>query len=140
MGCFCPKNMFLQLKHIHRIYLKLLSITCVKIHQIPYVVFETISHFSRHNSSVFFRLNVLYTFYKSSPAKCKFSEFSLLALKLTKFEMSFFKQKASFSSKFRSLFIVMRHNSSVLFQLKFYMLLTKVADQSAKFQNFYCSR
>ena len=52
---FCPKNTFLQLKdYIERIYLTLLSTTCVKIHQITYVIFETISHFSRHNSSVFF--------------------------------------------------------------------------------------
>ena len=50
---FCPKNAFLQLKHyIQRIYLTLLSTTCVKIHQITYVIFETISHFSRHNSSL----------------------------------------------------------------------------------------
>ena len=61
MGYFCPKNTFLQLKHyIQRIYLTLLSTTCVKIHQIPYVIFETISHFSRHNSSVFFSSNITY--------------------------------------------------------------------------------
>ena len=54
MGYFCPKTTFLQLKYyIQRIYLTLLSTTCVKIHQI-YVIFETISHFSRHNSSVSF--------------------------------------------------------------------------------------
>ena len=39
---------------IQRIYLKLLSTTCVKIHQITYVTFETISLFSQHNSSVSF--------------------------------------------------------------------------------------
>ena len=27
-----------------------------EIHQIPYVIFETISHFSRHNLSVYFKL------------------------------------------------------------------------------------
>ena len=47
MGYFCPKNTFLQLKrYIQRIYLTLLSTTCVKIHQFTYVIFETISHFS----------------------------------------------------------------------------------------------
>ena len=54
---FCPKNTFLQLKHyIQWIYLTLsnISTTCVKIHQITYVLFETISHFSQHNSSVSF--------------------------------------------------------------------------------------
>ena len=55
MGYFCPKNSFPQLKHYtQRIYLTLLSTTCVKIHQISYVIFKTVSHFSRHNSSVFF--------------------------------------------------------------------------------------
>ena len=42
----------------------------------------------------------------------------------TKFLMSFLTQNASFSSKFRSLFSVIRHNHSVLF-MKLYMLLTK---------------
>ena len=68
----------------------------------------------------------LHTFHKSSPSKCIFSDYPLLALKFTKFLMSFFKQKVSFFSKFGSLFgvmkdnssshfIVMRDNSSVLF-------------------------
>ena len=103
MGYFCPTNTFLQLKHyIQRIYLTSL------------VIFKTISHFSRHNSSVFLA-QTLHTFYKSSPSKWKFSDFPLLGLKFTKFLMSFFKQKVSFSSKFGSLFNVMRDNSSVLF-------------------------
>ena len=49
MGYFCPKNTFFQLKHyIQRIYL------------ISPVIFETISHFSRHNSSVLFSSNITY--------------------------------------------------------------------------------
>ena len=98
------------------------SITCLYlpyfqllIHQIPYVIFETISHFSRRNSSVFFLAQTLHTFNKSSPSKCKFSDFPLLALKFTKFLMSFFKQKVSFTSKFGSLFSVIRDNCSVFF-------------------------
>ena len=77
---FCPKkNKFLELKHyIQQIYLTLLSTTCVQIHQITYVIFGTISHFSQHNSSV-------------------------------------------------------------SFQLKQYILSTKVAHQSANFQTFHCS-
>ena len=55
-GYICLRTAFLQLKHIQKIYLTLLSTTCVKIHQISYVIFETISHFSRHNSSVLFYL------------------------------------------------------------------------------------
>ena len=39
----CPKNTFLQLKHyMPKIYLTLLSNTCVKIHQISYVILKTI--------------------------------------------------------------------------------------------------
>ena len=73
------KNTFLELKHyINKIYVTLLSTTCVKIYQITYVIFETISHFSRRNCSVFF-------------------------------------------------------------YLKFYILSTKVAHQSADFQTFPCS-
>ena len=115
MGYFCPKNTFLQLEHyLPKIYLTLLSTTCVKIHQITYVIFETISHFSRHNSSVFLA-QTLYTFYKNSPSKWKLSDFPLLGLKFTKFLMSFFKQKVSFSSEVGSFFSVMRDNSCVLF-------------------------
>ena len=50
-GYIFRKTTFLQLKHcIQKIYLTLLSTICVKIHQIPYVIFETTSHFSRHFS------------------------------------------------------------------------------------------
>ena len=98
MGHICPKNTFLQLKHyIQRIYVTLLSTTCVKIHQTP-------CHFLRH-------------------------DFPLPELKFTKFLMSFFKQKVSFSSKCGSLFSVMRVNSSVLFHIKLYMLSTKGTHQ-----------
>ena len=52
---FVGKNTFLQLKHyIHRIYLTLLSTTYVKLHQVPLVIFKTISHFSQHNSFALF--------------------------------------------------------------------------------------
>ena len=61
MGHFCPKNIFLQLKlYMQKIYVTLLSTKCVKIHQISYVIFKTISHFSRNNSSVFFFSNITY--------------------------------------------------------------------------------
>ena len=132
MGYFCLKNTFLQLKrYTQRVYLTFLSSTCLKIHQIPYIIFETISHFSQHNFSVFFSVQSLHSFYKSSPSKCKFSDFLLLALKFTKFVISFLKQKVRFSLKFGSFFSVMRHNSSLLFHLNLYMLWTKRAHQSA---------
>ena len=36
---FVQKNTLLQLKHIQKIYLTLLSTTCVKIHEIRHVTF-----------------------------------------------------------------------------------------------------
>ena len=110
IGYFCPKNTFLQLEHyIPKIYLILLSTTCVKIQQITYAIFEIIykSFFTTQFLCIFFA-QTLHTFYKSSPSKCKFSDFPLLGLKFTKRLMSFFKQKVSFSSKFGSFFSVMR--------------------------------
>ena len=83
MECVCPKITFLQLKHyIQRIYLTLLWTTCVKIYQIFYVIFEIRSRFSRHSFNIFLT-QTLHTFDKSSPWKCKFSDFLLLALKRT---------------------------------------------------------
>ena len=52
VGYICQKNTVLQLKNIQRLCLTLLSTTSVKIDQIPDVIFETISHFSRYNSPV----------------------------------------------------------------------------------------
>ena len=54
-------------------------------------------HFWNHKSFFttqllcIFLAQTLHTFYKSSPSKCKFSDFPLLRLKFTKFLMSFFK-------------------------------------------------
>ena len=93
MGYSCPKNALLQLEHyIPKIYLTLLSTTCVKIHQITYVIFETIykSFFTTQFLCIFLA-QTLHTFYKSIPSKCKFSHFPLLGLKFTKFLMSFLK-------------------------------------------------
>ena len=139
MGYFCPKNTFLQLKHyIQRIYLTLLSTTCVKIHQIPYVIFETISHFSRHNSSVFFSSNITY-FLKKQLIKMQVFQLSTARINIHQIPHAIFQQKVGFSLKSGSLYSFMRDNSSVLFQLKLYMLLTKVAYQSANFQTCHWS-
>ena len=141
MGCICLKTKFLQLKHyIHQIYLTLLSTTCVKIHLIPCVLFETITHFSRHNSSTFFQFKHYILLTKISHQSTNFKIFLLLKLKLIKLLVSFFKERVGFSLNFGSLFSIMRDNSSVLFQLKLYMIWTKGAHQSAKFQTFDCSR
>ena len=107
MRYFCPKNTFLQLKHIQWIYPTLLSTTCVKIHQMTYVIFETVSHFWWHNPPIFLA-QTLHTFYKSSLSKWKLSDLPVLILKFIKFLMSFLEPRVSFSSNFASLFSVMR--------------------------------
>ena len=62
----------------------------------------------------------------------------MIRSKFTKF-LSFLKQQIGFSSIFVSLFSAMRHNSSVLFQLKFYMLSTKGASESTNLAKFHLS-
>ena len=96
MGYISPQNIFLQLKHyIQRIYLTLLSAT-VKTHQSPHVIFETISHYSR---LYFFRSHITY-FWEIYPMKVHIFRLAQLELKFTKFLMSFFEQKVSFSATF----------------------------------------
>ena len=53
--------------------------------------------------------------------------------------MSFSKPQVSFSSNFASIFSVMRHKSSILFKLKFDILLTKGACQSTILVKFHVS-
>ena len=115
MCYFCPKNTFPQQKHyMPKIYLTLLSTTSVKIHQMTYVIYETISHFSM-------LANVHQTFH--------------CLLKLTKLFMSFFKWKVSFCSKFGSFFSVMRDHFSVRFSCKLSGLLLF----TLKFTKFFMS-
>ena len=126
-----------------------LSTAQVKIHQISHVIFQTkMSFYSkfgslfsvmRDKSSALFLAETLYAIDKSSTSKCKFSDLPLLALKFTKFLMSFLEPRVSFSSNFASLFSVMRHNSSVLFHLNIFMLWRNGSYQSANFQTFNCS-
>ena len=93
MGYFCLKITFLQLKHIQRIYPTLLSTSCVKIHQMTYVIFETICHFSRNSPSIYESENF---------QTCHCSHY------FTKFIMSILEPRVSFSSNFASFFSVMR--------------------------------
>ena len=87
----------------------------IKSQQIPYTILETISHFFTTQLLCIFLAQTLHTFYKST--KCKLSYFPLLALKFTKFLMSFLERRVNFFSNFASLFSVMRHSSSLLFHL-----------------------
>ena len=123
MGYFCPKNTFLQLKHIQRVYLTLLSTCCVKIHQMTYVILETICHFSRHSPSIYQSENFQTCYclhWNSLNSSCHFwSQEFFFKLCIT---LQFYEA-----------------NSSVLFHLNLQLLWTKVSDQSANFQTFDCS-
>ena len=67
-----------------------------------------------------------------------FWDFPVLRSKFTKF-LSFLNQQISFSSNHASIFWVMRHNSSALFELKFYIFSTKGIYQSTNLVKFYMS-
>ena len=136
MGCFCPKNTFLKPKHyIQAISLTLLPTTFVKIHQMTNVIFEIISHFSLHNSSVFLELKNYKRSTKEAHQSANFQTFHCLRSPNSSYH--FFQAKSQFFFKIGSFFCVMRDTS---FMLKLYMLLTKVAlHQSANFQVCYCS-
>ena len=131
---FIQKNTFLQLKHIQMIYLILLSTTCENS---P----NCLCHFWNHK--LFFTTQILciflaqtlHTFYKSNSSNCKFWGFPLLALKSTKFLMSFFRQKVIFSSKFELLFSVMRNNSSILFSAEPLHATDKNSTSKCKFSD-----
>ena len=94
-----------------------------------------------HETQLFctFLSKSLYALDKRSPWQCKFPDFRLLAWKLTKYLMSFFKPQVSFHLNFASLSSVMTHNSSEIFWLKHYMLWTERAHQCTIFQIFGCS-
>ena len=104
----------------------------IKIHQIPLVLFRTKTHFffkpwtlfsiMKHNSSVFFHLSIYMLWAKRIQSKCKFSDFCLLAGKLNKFLMSFFKLQVGFPLNFALPFSVMTHNPSEIFLAKTYIL------------------
>ena len=86
----------------------------------------------------FFSSNLIYLGQKY-PIKMKFLDFWVFGEKFTKFLMSYLKMQVSFSLDFASLLKIMRDKTSVLFSLKLYMVFTKEAHQSAKFQTFHCS-
>ena len=119
------------LHHIQWIYLTLLSTTCVQIHQVTYVSFETISHFSQHKSSVSFQLNYDILSTKVAHERPNFQTFHF-----SKFPRHFSNKKSVFLQS--SFFSVMRDNSSVLFRLKLHVLQAKVLHQSANSQTCHC--
>ena len=89
-------------------------------------------------SSVISSGQMLYTLHRGTNQSANFLDFLVLGSKFTKF-LSFFKQKIGFPSNLTPLFSIMKHNSSVLFQLKFYIVSKKVAYQSTSLVRFHLS-
>ena len=124
------------------------SSVLMKICQIAHPIFQTTSQFffkfymTRQcleiYSSVIFLGQMLYTLHRGTNQSANFLGFLVLGSKFSKF-LSFLKQKISFSSNFVPLFGIMRHNSSMLFQLKLYILSAKVAYQSTNLVKFHLS-
>ena len=132
MGYFCPKNTFLQLRHIQRIYLTLFSTTCAKIRQMTYVIFETsrkrkniLKKVIFHDTTPLYFLNSNITYFlQKQHINVQIFRFSTACIKNHQIPHVIFQTKDNFGS-FSS---VMKDNYAVLFQLKLYMLpLRKVA-------------
>ena len=106
----------------------------------PQVIFHDrapLNIFSSIKSPISYNIfSSLHTFYKSCLSKLKFSDLPLLALKFTKFLMSFLAPRVIFSSNFVSLFSFMRLTLLILFHVNLYMLWTKEPHQSANFLTF----
>ena len=118
MGYFCPKI------HLSKKYIYTEDLSNITFNYLSKNSPNYLCHFWNHKSiftkqllCIILAQTLLYILYTSSPSKFKFSDFPLLELKFTKFLMSFFKQKISFSSKFGSFFSVMRDHFSVLFYI-----------------------
>ena len=71
-----------------------------------------------------------------SPLKCTFLYFRLLARKLAKFLMSFFKLRVSFPLNFASPYSVMTHNSSKFFLPEILYALDKKSPLKWNVQSF----
>ena len=90
----------------------------------------------KDNSSVFLYLKPCILWTKRTHRK---EIFRLLSDWVKIHQIPHLKPQVSFSLTFASLFSVMRDNSSVLFQLKLYLIWTKGTHQSAKFHTLDCS-
>ena len=88
--------------------------------------FASIFSAIRHNSSVLFLAQTLYTFVKGVNQRAIFLDFQVLESKFVKFLMWILKWQVNSSSNFALFFIAMTHNSSVNFKVIPFLLWTKV--------------
>ena len=99
-GLLLSKKYILQLEHYKpKIYLTLPSTTCVKIHQITYVIFEAIykPFFTTRLHCIFFT-QTLHTFYKL-PIKVQIFRFSTAWVNVHQFSHVIFQTKNQFFFK-----------------------------------------
>ena len=89
-----------------------------------------------HNSPVSFKLIHFLLCIKGPNERIQFWDFRVLWWKFVKFIMSFSKPQFSFSLNFSSHSTVVKYNSSVIFQLKHYILWSKDAQWSVNFWDF----
>ena len=101
--------------------------------KISYIILETLIHFSRHNSSVFFGSYTTY-FRQKLPIKVQVFRFPTTRVKIRKIRHDNLQTKSQFSVKVWITPSIMKDNSPV----KLYMLLTKGENQIAHFQTFNC--
>ena len=101
--------------------------------------FASIFSAIKHNSSVLFLAQTLYSLVKGSNKRASFLHFRVFESKFVKFLMSILKWQVNSSSNFASFFIVMTHNSTVNFKLIHFLLWTKGSHQSSNFDTFNCS-
>ena len=123
---------FWQKQPINAQYFRLCSVL-IKVHPIPHAIFESTKlGFVQilHHCSVSWKMTPLYFFSwnhiyfgQKRPMEVKFLVFWVIRWKFTKLLMPYFRPQVRFSLNFASVF---RGNSSVLFQLKLYIIFTKV--------------
>ena len=89
-----------------------------------------------HNYPVNFKLIYFLLWIKGSQESPNFWDFQVLWWKFVKLVMSFLKAQVSFPSNFASIFSATKHNSSVIFYPKHYILWSKAVYQSVNFWDF----
>ena len=137
---FCPKKCIPSAKKLYAADLCNITFKYLRVDSPNYLCrFWNHKSFFTTELLCIFLAQTLHTFYKSSPSKCKFSDFPLLRLKFTKIPHVIFHIKSQFFFKVWIFFSVMTDNSTVLFRLKRYILLAKVVHQSENFWTCQCS-
>ena len=107
----CLKTTFFHPKRYLQIYLTLRSTTCVKIHQIPYVIILWVI-FHDTTRLYFFSWNVTH-FWLKYLIKVQIFRFFTVQVEIRQISHVIFQTKSEFFFKFW--ISVMKHNSSVLF-------------------------